>query len=99
MSDEKVIRPLGDRVMVRRDKKEEKTPGGILIPDMAQEKTVSGIVIATGPGKFLDSGRFVEVSVKKGDHVLFGRYAGQEDRSQQDVVILRDDDIIGIYEP
>jgi chaperonin GroES len=98
MDEQKKVRPLGDRVMVQREKSEKISPGGIHIPDAAQEKTTIGIVIATGPGKFLDSGRFVEVSVKKGDRVLFGRYAGQEDRSQQDVIILRDDDIIGVFE-
>lgn len=96
--EERKIRLLGDRVMVRRDKAEKKTAGGIHIPDSAQEKSLQGEVIAVGNGKWLDSGRFVEVSVKKGDKVIFSRYAGQEDRSQQDVIILRDDEIAGVIE-
>jgi chaperonin GroES len=98
MDETKKVRPLSDRIMVQREKSEKLSPGGIHIPDMAQEKTTIGVVLATGPGKRLDSGRFVEVSVKKGDRVIFGRYAGQEDRSQQDVIILRDDDILGVFE-
>lgn len=98
MDSEKKVRPLGDRVLVQREKSEKMSAGGIHIPDSAQEKTTRGVVIATGPGKYLDSGRFVEVSVKTGDRVVFGRYSGQEDRSQQDVIILRDDDILGVIE-
>lgn len=98
MDEQKKVRLLGDRVMVQREQVEKMSRGGIHIPDSAQEKSLQGTVIEAGPGKWLDSGRFVEVSVKKGDKVLFGRYAGQEDRSQQDIIILRDDDILGIVE-
>lgn len=102
MSEEKKVRPLGDRVIIKRKKAEEKI-GSIIVPDAAKEKPLEGEVIAVGPGKFLDSGVRVEPTVKVGDRVLFSKYAGQErgsryDVSESDQVILREDDIIGIIE-
>lgn len=96
----KSIRPLHDRVLVERDKSEKKTASGLLhIPDSAQEKMLTGTVLATGPGRHLASGHFVEISVKRGDRVLFARYAGQEDRSDSDRIMLRDEEILGVFEP
>ena len=101
MSEEKKIRLLGDRVIIKRDKAEEKI-GSIIVPDAAQEKPQRGIVVAVGPGKLLDNGVRVEPSVKKDDRVLFGKYAGQERGGrldpEADQVIVREDDIIGVFE-
>lgn len=101
MSEEKKIRLLGDRVIIKRDKAEEKI-GSIIVPDAAQEKPQRGIVVAVGPGKLLDNGVRVEPSVKKDDRVLFGKYAGQERGRrfdpEADQVIVREDDIIGVFE-
>lgn len=102
MSDMSKVRPLGDRVLVRREKPAEKI-GLIHVPENAQEKTQRGVVLAVGPGRVLDSGRVVEMSVKKGDKIVFSRYAGQEgggvwDRSTSDHLVLREDDILGIEE-
>ncbi len=96
----KQLRPLGDRVIVRRRPGEEKTQGGILIPDSSKEKPAEGEVIAVGPGKFLDDGKRREVAdVKKGDTVLFGKYAGTETKiGDEELVVLREDDIIGVVE-
>jgi chaperonin GroES len=70
------IRPLGDRIVVKRTKNEEKTKGGIIIPDTAKEKPIEGIVIAVGAGKILKNGKTHPLDVKEGDKVLFGKYAG-----------------------
>jgi chaperonin GroES len=92
------IRPLRDRVVVRREQ-ETKTAGGILIPDTAGEKPVIGIVLAVGPGKTLESGGIQEVSVKAGDKVLFGKYAGTEvEVAGEKLVVMREDDIMGVIE-
>lgn len=101
MSDEKMVRPLGDRVIVKRDKGDEKTAGGLYIPEAAQEQMCRGEVIAVGPGRVTSQGVRVEPSVKRGDRVLFSRYAGQErgqrfDRSESDQIILREDDILAV---
>jgi len=93
------IRPLSDRVIVQRVKEEEKTKGGIIIPDTAKEKPVEGKVIAVGNGKILEDGKVRKPEVKKGDRVLFGKYSGQEVKVDGDeLVILREDDIVGIVE-
>lgn len=91
------IRPMGDRVIVKRERPQEKTAGGLHIPQMAQEKTMRGTVIQTGPGRTGENGQRIEMSVKKGDVVLFGRYAGIE--QQGDYIILREDDLLGVDEP
>jgi chaperonin GroES len=93
------IRPLHDRVIVQRMKEEEKTRGGIIIPDSAKEKPVEGKVVAVGNGKVLEDGKVRPLEVKKGDRVLFGKYAGQEVKVDgEELVILREDDIVGIVE-
>lgn len=92
------IRPLRDRIVVRRQT-ETTTAGGIVIPDTATEKPVLGIVIAVGPGKTLDNGSVLEPVVKKGDKVLFGKYAGTEvELAGEQVVVMREEDIFGIIE-
>jgi chaperonin GroES len=93
------IRPLSDRVIVQRVKEEEKTKGGIIIPDTAKEKPVEGKVIAVGNGKILEDGKVRKPEVKKGDRVLFGKYSGNEIKIDGvDHLILREDDILGIIE-
>jgi chaperonin GroES len=93
------IRPLHDRVIVQRVKEEEKTKGGIIIPDTAKEKPVEGKVVAVGNGKILEDGKVRKLEVKKGDRVLFGKYSGQEVKVDgEELVILREDDIVGIVE-
>jgi len=93
------IRPLHDRVIVRRVKEEEKTKGGIIIPDTAKEKPIEGKVIAVGNGKILDDGSVRKLEVKKGDRVLFGKYAGTDVKIDgQEHLILREDDILGVVE-
>jgi chaperonin GroES len=93
------IRPLGDRLLVKRVKEEEETPGGIIIPDSAKEKPIEGKVIAVGNGKRSDSGDRVALEVKKGDKVLFGKYSGTEVKIEgEEHLILREDDVLGIVE-
>ena len=91
------IRPLYDRVVVRRLEEEEKTKGGIIIPDTAKEKPAQGRVVATGTGKVLDNGKVVEMSVKSGDTVLFGKYSGTDIKIDGvEHLILREDDILAV---
>lgn len=91
------IRPLNDRVLVLRVKEEEKTAGGIIIPDTAKEKPQEGIIIAVGPGKTGDDGARTPLEVKKGDRVLFSKYAGTEIKVEGvDHIMMREDDILGI---
>jgi len=91
------IRPLHDRVIVKRVEEEKKSAGGIVIPDTAAEKPSQGEVVAVGPGKTDDNGRTVQMGVKVGDRVLFGKYSGQEFKLDgQDYLHMREDDIIGI---
>ena len=93
------IRPLHDRVQIKRVKEEEKTKGGIIIPDTAKEKPVEGKVVAVGSGKILEDGSVRKLEVKPGDRVLFGKYSGQEIKVDgEEMVILREDDIVGIVE-
>ncbi|MEZ4288562.1 MAG: co-chaperone GroES [Polyangiales bacterium] len=93
------IRPLHDRVLVTRVKEEEKTAGGIIIPDTAKEKPIEAKVVAVGPGKLLDNGEVRKLDVKKGDRVLFGKYGGTEVKIDgKEHLILREDDILGIIE-
>ena len=93
------IRPLHDRVIVKRVKEEEKTKGGIIIPDTAKEKPIEGEVVAVGNGKVLEDGTVKKLDVKVGDRVLFGKYSGNEIKVDGvDHLILREDDILGIIE-
>jgi chaperonin GroES len=93
------IRPLHDRVVVRRMEEERTTAGGIVIPDSATEKPMRGEVIAVGVGKFLDNGDVRALSVKVGDVVLFGKYSGTEVKIDgKELVVMREDDIMGVIE-
>jgi len=93
------IKPLHDRVIVKRVEEEEKTKGGIIIPDTAKEKPVEGKVVAVGKGKMLDNGNQQPLEVKEGDKILFGKYAGTEINIEGDEhLIMREDDIIAIVE-
>jgi chaperonin GroES len=93
------IRPLHDRVLVKRVKEEEKTKGGIIIPDTAKEKPIEAKVVAVGNGRVLDNGEVRPLAVKKGDLVLFGKYGGTEVKIDgEEHLILREDDILGIIE-
>jgi chaperonin GroES len=93
------IRPLHDRVVIRRMEEELTSAGGIVIPGTAAEKPIRGEIIAAGPGKILDNGQVRTLAVKVGDRVLFGKYAGTEVKVDgEDYVIMKEDDIIGIFE-
>ena len=93
------IRPLQDRIIVKRLESEEKTKGGIIIPDSAKEKPMEGQVIAVGKGKLNDSGERVAPDVKAGDIVLFSKYAGTEVKiDSEEHLIMREDDILGVIE-
>ena len=93
------IRPLQDRVIIRRIEEGEQIRGGIIIPDSAREKPQEGEVIAAGEGKKLDSGERLAMDVKEGDRVLFGKYAGTEVKlDDEDYLIMREDDILGVIE-
>lgn len=91
------LRPLSDRVVVKRMEEEKTTAGGIFIPDSAKEKPAKGEILAIGEGKRADNGSIMPMSVKVGDKVLFGKYAGQEVKVDgDDVLVMREDDIIAI---
>jgi chaperonin GroES len=93
------IKPLNDRILVLRLEGEQKTSGGIIIPDTAKEKPLEGKVIAAGPGKVDDKGKRIALAVKKGDKVLFSKYAGTEIKLDGvEHLIMREDDILGIIE-
>ncbi len=93
------IRPLQDRVIVKRIEEEEKSKGGIIIPDTAKEKPQEGKVIAVGKGKVNDDGKVMPLDVKVNDRVLFGKYAGSEINIDGDEhIIMREDDILGVIE-
>jgi chaperonin GroES len=93
------IRPLHDRVIVKRVEEEKTSAGGIVIPDSATEKPIEGEVIAVGNGKLLDNGELRALDLKKGDKVLFGKYSGTEVKiSGEDFLVLREDDIMGVIE-
>jgi chaperonin GroES len=92
-------RPLQDRVIVKRVEEEEKTKGGIIIPDTAKEKPMEGKVIAVGKGKVLDDGKVHPLDLKAGDRVLFGKYSGTEVKIDgEEHLIMREDDILGVIE-
>ncbi|MCD8553941.1 co-chaperone GroES [Seleniivibrio sp.] len=91
------IKPLQDRIIVKRFESEEKTASGIIIPDSAKEKPMEGEVIAVGPGRTYDNGNKMEMTVKVGDKVLFAKYAGTEIKFDgQEYLIMREDDILGV---
>jgi chaperonin GroES len=93
------FRPLGDRVLVRRIEEEEKTKGGIIIPDTAKEKPQEGEIIAAGPGARNDDGQVTPLDVKVGDRVLFGKWSGTEVRIDgEDLLIMKESDILGVVE-
>ena len=93
------VRPLHDRVIVKRVEEEEKTKGGIIIPDTAKEKPVEGKVVAVGDGKLQEDGKKTPLEVKAGDRVLFGKYAGTEIQIEgEEHLIMKEDDIIAIVE-
>ena len=93
------LKPLQDRIVVKRIEEDAKTKGGIIIPDTAKEKPMQGKVIAAGRGKVLDSGSLQALDVKKGDKVLFSKYAGTEVTIEtEDYLIMREDDILGIIQ-
>jgi chaperonin GroES len=93
------IRPLHDRVIVQRIEEEEKTKGGIIIPDTAKEKPQEGKVIAVGPGKILENGTKTTLDVKVGDKILFGKYSGSEIKIDgEEFLMMREDDILGVIE-
>lgn len=93
------LKPLGDRVVVKAIEQEERTAGGIVLPDTAKEKPQQGEVIAVGSGKLLDNGERVSLEVKAGDRIIFAKYGGTEVKVQgQDYLILRDTDILAIVE-
>jgi chaperonin GroES len=93
------FRPLHDRVVVRRIEAEEKTKGGIIIPDTAKEKPQEGEVIAAGPGARDESGKIVPLDVKTGDRILFGKWSGTEVRIDgEDLLIMKESDIMGVVE-
>ena len=93
------IRPLQDRILIKRIEEEETTKGGIIIPDTAKEKPQEGKVIAVGKGKISDDGKLQKLDVKKGDRVLFSKYAGTEvNIDDVEHLIIREDDVLGICE-
>jgi chaperonin GroES len=93
------IRPLQDRVIVKRIEEEEKTRGGIIIPDTAKEKPQEGKVIAVGKGKTTDDGTLMKLDVKVGDKILFGKYSGSEIKlNGEEHLIMREEDILGVVE-
>lgn len=93
------IRPLHDRVVIQRLDEERKSSGGIVIPDTATEKPIRGSVVAAGPGKMLTDGKVVPLALKKGDVVVFGKYAGTEVKiNGQEFIVMREDDIMGVIE-
>ncbi len=93
------LRPMQDRIIVKRLEEETKTAGGILIPDTAKEKPQKGEVVAVGNGKKTDDGKVIPLDVKAGDKVLFGKYAGTEIKIEgEEYLIMREDDILGVME-
>ncbi len=93
------IRPLQDRVIVKRLEEEEKTKGGIIIPDTAKEKPQEGKVIAVGKGKMTEDGKLIPLDVKVGDKILFGKYSGTEIKVEgEEHLIMREEDILGVIE-
>ena len=92
------IKPLHDRVVVRRIEEEARTPGGVIIPDTAKEKPMQGEVVAVGPGARDESGKRIPPDVKEGDTVLFGKWSGTEVKIGEELLIMKESDIMGIVE-
>ena len=93
------IRPLHDRVIVRRLEEERKTAGGIVIPDSVKEKPIQGEVVAVGSGKILEDGKVRQLDVKVGDKILFGKYSGTEVKvGNEELLVMREEDIMGVVE-
>ena len=93
------IRPLHDRVIVKREEEERKSPGGIVIPDTAAEKPIQGKVMAVGKGKILEDGKVRALDVKVGDKILFGKYSGTEVKVDgDDLVVMREEDVMAVIE-
>ena len=93
------IRPLHDRVVVKREAEERKSPGGIVIPDTASEKPTFGTIVAVGQGKVLENGQVRVPDVKVGDRILFGKYSGTEVKvNNEELVVMREDDVMAIVE-
>jgi chaperonin GroES len=93
------VKPLNDRVLVKRTEELQMTKGGIFIPDTAKEKPIEGKVVAAGPGKMSDSGNRMALAVKEGDRVLFGKYAGSEIKIEgEEYLMMREEDILAIVE-
>ena len=93
------FRPLHDRVVVRRIEEDERTPGGIIIPDTAKEKPQEGEVVSVGPGKRNEKGDIVALDVKAGDRILFGKWSGTEVKVDgQDLLIMKESDVLGVVE-
>jgi len=93
------IRPLLDRVVVKREPEERKSPGGIVIPDTASEKPTFGKVVAVGQGKVLENGQIRAPYIKAGDRVLFGKYSGTEVKvDNEDLIVMREDDVMAVVE-
>ncbi len=93
------LKPLDDRIVIKQSEAEEKTSGGIILPDTAKEKPQIGKIVAVGPGKLLDNGKRAQMSVKKKDEVLYAKYSGSEvEIDGEKYVILRESDILGIVE-
>ena len=92
------VRPLHDRVLVKRFLEEEKSKGGIIIPDSAKEKPIQGEVIAAGTGRVTEDGKVRPLEVKKGDKILFGKYSGTEIKIEgEDFLMMREEDILGVF--
>jgi len=93
------VKPLDDRVLIKQSQAEEKTTGGIVLPDTAKEKPQRGKIVAVGPGKLLDSGKRGKTSLRKGDEVFYGKYAGTEIKiDRKDYVILKVSDVLAVIE-
>ena len=93
------VKPLHDRILVKRLGEEEKTKGGIIIPDSAKEKPAQGEVVSAGSGRRTDEGKLIALEVKKGDKILFGKYSGTEIKVDgDDYLIMREDDVLGIIQ-
>jgi chaperonin GroES len=93
------IRPLQDRILVKRLEEEETTKGGIIIPDTAKEKPSEGLVVEVGKGKVLENGKQIPLDVKKKDRILFGKYAGTEIKLEgEEYLIMREDDVLGVIQ-
>ena len=98
MSKKLGVRPLHDRILVRRMPEEEKTAGGIIIPDTAKEKPLKGEVIAVGKGRVLEDGKVLPLEVRAGDKILFGKYTGTEIKiDAEDFIMMREDEVLGVF--